>query len=49
MEYCGGGSLLEIVEIYEQFRLNERQVAYIAKEARGASSCALLAHMRLTP
>jgi len=32
MEYCGGGSLLEIVEIYDQFRLNERQVAYITRE-----------------
>ncbi len=32
MEYCGGGSLLEIVEIYDQFRLTERQVAFIARE-----------------
>jgi len=37
MEYCGGGSLLEIVEIYDQFRLNERQVAYITREVRTTS------------
>jgi len=32
MEYCGGGSLLEIVELFEKMRLNESQVAYIVKE-----------------
>eukprot|EP00005_Dracoamoeba_jomungandri_P004624 CAMPEP_0174258780 /NCGR_PEP_ID=MMETSP0439-20130205/7719_1 /TAXON_ID=0 /ORGANISM="Stereomyxa ramosa, Strain Chinc5" /LENGTH=647 /DNA_ID=CAMNT_0015342415 /DNA_START=26 /DNA_END=1969 /DNA_ORIENTATION=+ len=33
MEFCGGGSLLEIVELWEErLRLNEAQIAYITRE-----------------
>eukprot|EP01087_Luapelamoeba_hula_P008615 TRINITY_DN2167_c0_g1_i1.p1 TRINITY_DN2167_c0_g1~~TRINITY_DN2167_c0_g1_i1.p1 ORF type:complete len:657 (+),score=73.72 TRINITY_DN2167_c0_g1_i1:316-2286(+) len=32
MEYCGGGSLLEILELYPNIRLNESHVAYICRE-----------------
>ncbi len=51
MEYCGGGSLLEIVEIYDQFRLTERQVAFIAREVPHPHTHSLssVGHPRRTP
>eukprot|EP01088_Endostelium_zonatum_P002944 TRINITY_DN1386_c0_g1_i1.p1 TRINITY_DN1386_c0_g1~~TRINITY_DN1386_c0_g1_i1.p1 ORF type:complete len:591 (-),score=134.68 TRINITY_DN1386_c0_g1_i1:58-1830(-) len=32
MEFCGGGSLLEIIELYPSVRLTEPQMAYICRE-----------------
>jgi len=32
MEFCGGGSLLEIIELYEYIKLSENHIAYICRE-----------------
>eukprot|EP01090_Pellita_catalonica_P022167 TRINITY_DN850_c0_g1_i1.p1 TRINITY_DN850_c0_g1~~TRINITY_DN850_c0_g1_i1.p1 ORF type:complete len:415 (-),score=49.50 TRINITY_DN850_c0_g1_i1:33-1277(-) len=32
MEYCGGGSLLDIVELWKSFKLAEDQMSYITRE-----------------
>jgi len=32
MEFCGGGSLLEIIELFPKLILKESHVAYIVRE-----------------